>query len=377
MNGYKISWITPSCYVDVDLPIVNQLRKDYDINWIVVLEPNSSDDVIKYIEDVIKDRKGIQIDYRIQYHRLRSLKNLSFVYNIIKAAKKTKPSVIYTSEYAMPYGLVLYKMFLPLKKTVAACHNVTTPKGANNEHFAKFYTDRWLKTFLNIQTFSKSQCNVLISKYTGKNVLMSYLAIKDYGEPTISYDNSIKTINFLMFGNIVGYKRVDLLLDAVNILVERGITNFKVTIAGNCKESWENIYQPRIKYPQYFNLLLKRIPNEDVANLFEQSHYFVMPYQDIAQSGAITVAFRYNIPVICSDIEQFKEFVNDGVTGYMFKSQDAISLADKMEWVIKNHATNYDMIRQNEQFFVNDNLSLSSIVNKYKLFFDDLCKSQN
>lgn len=31
MNGYKISWITPSCYVDVDLPIVNQLRKDYDI----------------------------------------------------------------------------------------------------------------------------------------------------------------------------------------------------------------------------------------------------------------------------------------------------------------------------------------------------------
>ena len=36
------------------------------------------------------------------------------------------------------------------------------------------------------------------------------------------------------------------------------------------------------KYPEIFELHIKRIPNEDVANLFAQSHYFVMPYQDIS-----------------------------------------------------------------------------------------------
>lgn len=377
MNKKRISWITPSCYVDVDLPIVNQLKKDYDIYWIVVLQPKTSENTINYIEEGLDDKDGIRIDYKIQNYRLRSIKNLCFVYKLIRMAKEVSPSVIYTSEYAMPYGVLLYKMFLPLKKTVAACHNVSTPKGASNEKFARFYTNMWLRTFLNIQTFSKSQCKVLESKYNGKNVLMSYLAIKDYGEPSVTLDKSSKVISFLMFGNIVEYKRVDILLDAVNLLVERGITDFKVTIAGNCKESWEQKYQPRIKYPKYIDLIIKRIPNEDVADLFATSHYFIMPYQDIAQSGAITVAFRYNIPVICSDIEQFKEFVNDGVTGYMFKSQYACSLADKMEWVIKNHNKDYDRVRQNEQQFVNDNLSLSSIVDKYKKYFDNICSNQN
>lgn len=373
----RISWITPSCYVDVDLPIVNQLKKDFDICWIVVLQPNTSENTIKYIEDGLDNKDGVHIYYEMQNYRLLSIKNLRFVYKLIRMAKKASPSVIYTSEYAMPYGVFLYKMFLPLKKTVAACHNVSTPKGATNEKFARLYTNMWLSTFRNIQTFSKSQCNVLNSKYSGKNVLMSYLAIKDYGEPSASLEKPSKVISFLMFGNIVEYKRVDILLDAVNLLVERGITDFSVTIAGNCKESWNQKYQPRIKYPQYINLKIKRIPNEEVADLFATSHYFVMPYQDIAQSGAITVAFRYNIPVICSDIEQFKEFVNDGITGYMFNSQDANSLADKMEWAIKNHSMNYDRIRLNEQQFVKDNLSLLYIVDKYKKYFDNLCTSQN
>ena len=365
----KISWITPTCYVDVDLPIINKLQVVYDIHWFVILQPKDGENTKAYIEKVLGKEKLVRIFYMWQKHRIRSIKNLFFIYNLIYKAKSVKPAVYYTSEYAQPVGVLLYKWLLPLNKTIAACHNVTTPKGANNEKFARFYTDKWLSTFKNIQTFSRNQYNALVSKYKNKNVLMAYLALKDYGEPTKVPQK--EGITFLVFGNIIRYKRIDLLLKAVNILNKRGVTDFKVKIAGNCK-NWETDYAPLIECPERYDLNIRRIPNEAVADLFAESDYFVMPYQDIAQSGAITVAFRYNIPVLCSDIDQFSEFVKDGITGFVFKNQDEKSLADKMEWILKNHQQVYKSIKLNEQEFVDENLSLKTIVSQYIKFIDKL-----
>lgn len=367
----RISWITPTCYVDVDLYIIKELCFQYNIHWIVILQPKDGINTQQYIETTLGVNNNIKITYVWQKNRLRSLKNIKFIWDFIQLAKSTTPDIIYISEYAQPFGILLYKFLLPINKTIAACHNVTTPKGAQQEKFAKFYTNLWLKTFVNIQTFSKSQCKVLQQRYKGKNILMSYLALKDYGVPTITKKNDENIIRFLVFGNIVKYKRIDLLLKAANILYEKGIKGFKIRIAGNCKE-WDQQYAPIIKYPELFDLQIKRIPNEDVANLFVDSDYFVMPYQDIAQSGAITVAFRYNIPVICSDIEQFKEFIVNGETGFTFESQNASDLADKMEWIIKNHSSIYNTIKNNQQKFVDNNFSIKTIINKYISYINNL-----
>ena len=369
MGKKKISWITPTCYIDVDLPIIKEFQSVYDIHWFVILQPRDGENTKAYIENVLGEEKIVRIYYMWQKHRVRSMKNLFFIYNLIREAKSVKPTVYYTSEYAQPVGVLLYKWLLPLNRIIAACHNVTTPKGANNEKFARFYTDKWLSTFKNIQTFSRNQYNALVSKYKNKNVLMAYLALKDYGEPTKVPQK--EGITFLVFGNIIRYKRIDLLLKAVNILNKRGVTDFKVKIAGNCK-NWETDYAPLIECPERYDLDIRRIPNEAVADLFAESDYFVMPYQDIAQSGAITVAFRYNIPVLCSDIDQFSEFVKDGITGFVFKNQDEKSLADKMEWILKNHQQVYKSIKLNEQEFVDENLSLKTIVSQYIKFIDKL-----
>lgn len=367
----RISWITPTCYVDVDLYIIKELCSQYNIHWIIILQPKDGVNTQQYIERTLGMYKNLNISYIWQKHRLRSFKNLKFVWDFIELAKSTKPDFIYTSEYAPPFGFILYKLLLPLNKTIVACHNVTTPEGAQNEKFAKLYTHLWLKTFTNIQTFSKSQCQILQQKYKGKNVLMSYLALKDYGAPTITPKRSDNIIRFLVFGNIVKYKRIDLLLKAANILYEKGIKGFTIRIAGNCKE-WNEQYAPIIKYPELFDLQIKRIPNEDVANLFADCDYFVMPYQDIAQSGAITVAFRYNLPVLCSNIEQFKEFVIDGETGFTFQNKNEFDLADKMEWIIKNHSSIYETVKNKQQLFTTKNLSIETIVNKYISYINKL-----
>lgn len=365
----KICWITGDYFLDTDIIAVRNLCSFYDINWIVVINRNAT---IDYEDFVKKSLGGLKVSLSFVYlqQRSRSMKIIATYYNLIRDMKAFRPDIYYLSFLGMPYALLMYKLMLPLKQCIIPCHNVTTPKGAKKEGFARIYTSLWLSAFKNIQVFSKGQYYKLVEKYSGKNVLYTPMAIKDYGEPTFKIDKmTAPVIRFLFFGNIVEYKRLDVLIEAANILAEKGMA-FKVRIAGACK-NWLK-YQQLIKHPEVFELMIERIPNENVANLFADSHYFVMPYQDIAQSGAITVAFRYNLPVLCSDILQFKEFVKDGDTGFVFKSKDPLDLSARMKWLIENHKNIYHSICAKEKQFVDENFSLDAIVCKYKSYIDKI-----
>lgn len=373
MNKKKISWITPDCFIDVDLPIINILSKEYFIDWQIVIEKNKKIDYELYVNSVLGENSNVFVSYCYLNHRLRNPHNIINLIHIVNKAKAFAPDLYYISAAMHPYGTLIYRLMLPKRKVVIACHNVSTPKGANSEKVTERLTNMWIRCFNNIQVFSKSQETVLKEKVSGKNILTAYLALKDYGEPTVKTDKEREGVfRFLSFGNIVTYKRIDLLIEAANILYDRGVKNFRVRIAGCCNCNWDNIYAPLIKHPEIFELMIKRIPNEDVANLFADSHVFVMPYQDIAQSGAITVAFRYNVITLVSDIPQFKEFVKNGITGLTFKSENVIDLADKMQWCIENRDMLLKKMAINQKDFVGKELSLSSIVAKYKNYFEQL-----
>lgn len=368
----KISWITPDYYLDVDLPIIDKLRKFYIIKWVIVISRNASmADNKELVNHTLTNKNDLLITYiKLEHHSI-SPQIWQDYYKIVAEAKAFNPDIYYLSLYGMPHALLFYKLLLPIDKCVAACHNVTTPKGAKWEKIARIYTHCWLSHFKNIQVFSKGQYNKLVAKYHGKNILMAPLALKDYGEPKEMPDKlHAYPIRFLFFGNILEYKRVDLLIEAANNLARKGYSNFKVRIAGACQE-WEK-YRNLIEYPEYFELHIKRIPNENVADLFADSHYFVMPYQDIAQSGAITVAFRYNLPTITSNIEQFKEFVTDNETGLMFESKNPDALATAMQYAIDHHADIYSSLCDKQKEFVHRELSIESIVKKYVDYFNRL-----
>lgn len=367
-----ISWITDDCFVDVDLPIIAELSKDYTIYWQVIFFLNDGKELQYYIKSILSNFKNVQVSYIVVNHKPWALRVIPVYISIIKNAKMYNPDYYYVSCYAAPYGALLYKLLLPLKKTVAVCHNVSTPKGANQEAYAKFYTHIWLSTFKNIQVFSQNQKNILSAKYRGKNVLKAPLAIKDYGDPKIkNIREDQKNITFLFFGIIAEYKRVDLLINAACLLYEQGTRNFKVIIAGKCNV-WIEKYKPLIKYPKLFDLRIERIANEDVADLFAASDYFVMPYQDIAQSGAITVAFRYRLPVIASDIPQFKEFLNSGEDSLSFKCGDYEALALQMKVVIDGGEDLKNSFVRNQMNYVERYFSISTISKKYKQFLETL-----
>jgi glycosyltransferase involved in cell wall biosynthesis len=175
---------------------------------------------------------------------------------------------------------------------------------------------------------------------------------------------------FLNFGIIRDYKRVDTLINAAIIAKEKTNIPFKIRIAGRC-DNWTH-YQRMIKFPEIFELKIGQVPNNEVPELFNTSHYFVLPYQDIAQSGALTVALNYNLPIIASRLPSFEEFIEDGKTGFLIKPASIEDLSEKIIFILHNHDKIYPELRISLKKFVDDNLKKETIAERYVDFFKDI-----
>lgn len=364
----KICWITSSFLLDVDIPIVPDLQVDFDIDWIVLTTSSNYDGDKALIEAKGCYKYRLVIDGGVFIHP----KKFFFYRKLIKEIKTHNYDLYYFDFLGMPYFIPLVQMMLPKEKCIIAAHNVKTPKGARYYWLAKPYMDYVVNVYHNFQVFSINQLDLLKSLNSKANILYAPLCLKDYGKPTVEKDKL--PITFLFFGNIVEYKRVDLLLEATKILEKKGVTDFKVQISGYCRQDkWESKYAPLMKGLKNVSIDIRRIPNEEIPNLFEKSHYFVMPYQDIAQSGAMTVALCYNIPIIASELDTFKEFMNGEDDGYFFKMGSAVLLAETMQKAIEEYNTHYTNMRISQAELVKEKLSTDAILNQYRQYIDKLC----
>lgn len=361
----RICWITATYFLDVDLPIVPKLMDTYSIDWKIVTSTKQTESDRKYINS----QTNRQFELLVCDNKFYSFKLYSFYKKLILDIKEHNYAWIYfdISDYFFLFPLV--KKYLGNHNVTVATHNVSIPKGARLPFLAKLSMSYINRNFKYFQVFSKNQQKVLEQRTGNVDIFYCPLMLKDYGNKN-GFEKS-GDVRFLFFGNIIPYKRLDLLLRAVNVLKVRGISNFKVNICGNCrKEVWEQKYQPLIKYKDIINCDIRRIPNELVSSYFNSNDYFVMPYQDIAQSGAMTVALNYNMPIIASDLDTFNEFITHKYNGFLFEPGNHVALADAMEWAIKNSDKDYNELKVNLQQMVDDTLSESKIVSKYLDYFN-------
>ena len=361
----KITWVTGDCFIDVDLPVIPKLSKKFAIQWFIILGKNSTINYDQLLKDNLKCSNALLKIIKLK-NRIRSPFLILEYFNLVLKLKGEKADLYYIDMSGMPYFLPLLRLFLGSKKVIIATHNVSTPDGAANMKIAKLYMKFILAAFENFHVFSENQKNVLEKIYSYKKILYVPLALKNYGN---SNRNKNDLITFLNFGIIRDYKRVDVLIEAANLAYEKTNQKFLVKIAGDCK-NWD-CYKSLIKYPFLFDLRIESIPNEEVAELFESSHYFVLPYQDIAQSGSLTVALNYNLPVLASKLDSFSEFIIDGKTGFLFKVASVKALSDLMIDILKNHETIYPVLKLHQKEFVDEFFGIDEIINKYSNFFNN------
>jgi len=135
----------------------------------------------------------------------------------------------------------------------------------------------------------------------------------------------------LFFGNIDYYKGLDILIESLLILNKERNCNYKVLIAGNSKspeytaQVLEKAADPRLK--GCIDAKIQYIPDEDVELYFMASDCIVLPYRNIYQSGVIFMAYTFGLPLIVTDVGNFRNDVIEGKTGFLVKPEDPEDLA--------------------------------------------------
>jgi glycosyltransferase involved in cell wall biosynthesis len=143
----------------------------------------------------------------------------------------------------------------------------------------------------------------------------------------------------LFFGMIKKVKNLDLLLLAMPEIIKR---NSKVIllIAGKPWKDDFSYYQEiidRLKIHNNCVLNIKFIAHQDVKHYYCATDIVILPYKEIYQSGVLMMSLCFGKPVVISDLDSFKEIVNDQETALFFKSGDISSLSNVINSALENH----------------------------------------
>jgi glycosyltransferase involved in cell wall biosynthesis len=175
----------------------------------------------------------------------------------------------------------------------------------------------------------------LISKGVDKNKIhvMPHFDYK-YLLDSKSYPDSLDEY-VLLFGKIKPYKGIDIFLKASRIARKKIGNKFKIIIAGKGDMSYlDPVF--RNNNAEYIQVLNKYIPDSEISNLFRNAKFLVLPYTDASQSGIIPLAYTFSKPVIVSNVGSIAEYVDEGITGWIFEVGDIDQLANRIIEMYQN-----------------------------------------
>lgn len=360
MTNKKILWFTADCFIDVDRQLVPYLREfsDYEIRWVVLQSLNGA-------------KVPMHEDYEILNfsYRGKDIRTFFQVNHFIKQIKASQFDLIYSDALGLMYytALLHQKGKVPL---VHAAHNVNPypvwPMGLRME---VKYIFSLCKHF---QIFSKHTARWFKEHYPKKSFFYAPMVVKDFGKvQTDKYKVDEKKVNLLFFGNVVGNKRLDLLIDAVKELPKEVQEKVHLNICGNCRMNKE-VFLQQIGDCKCISTYFKRIPDEEIPELFTKHQFFMLPYQDVAQSGPHMIAYNYNLPVIASDIDGFAERVEDGKNGFLFHVNDKESLKKAIMKAASMSPDKYQRMKNDLKEYVRGNYSLEMVSKRYVGYFNDI-----
>ena len=172
---------------------------------------------------------------------------------------------------------------------------------------------------------------------------------------------SDKTI-LLFFGMIKKVKGLEVLLQSFKQVIDKN-PDTVLLIAG---KPWKNdfaIYQQIIDQEHLTkNIILhtKFIQHSDVEHYFCASDLVVLPYKKIYQSGVLMMTLSYLRPALVSDLPPLKDVIIDNKTGFIFKSEDAYDLAEKLNFILSDKES-LDRVQTNGARLVNEKFGWDEI----------------
>ena len=197
-------------------------------------------------------------------------------------------------------------------------------------------------------TNSKSQEASLKQRYPEKRIFYHPFPslvtnIVKNGDDVPGELNGLNKPFILFFGRIEEYKGVSLLYQVFSSTPEFK-SNYNLVIAGKGTNT-------DVHNGDNVIFLNRYIKDTEVAYLFRNAKAVVYPYISATQSGVLTLAFYFGTPILASDVPFFKELIEDGKNGTLFRSGDKIMLQKKLAQLLSSDTS--DIIHNEKEYYRN------------------------
>lgn len=282
------------------------------------------------------------------------------LFGLFKFIKKNKIDTIYIPMRQHWTFLVIYFAKKLNIKTILTCHDPALHLGEESKILNKVLT--WeIRHSNQIITLTECVKNSLVTLSNIESEIISVIphaAFKFSKEPNSS-QIAFKERNLLFFGRILDYKGLDLFLLALKELQNRG-KEYKASIYGN-----GDIQKYIDLTKSVDNLVIENrwIADDEIDIIFSSHGALILPYKEASQSGPITIAFDYAMPVITTPLEGLKEQIGFGERGVISKSLKPVDIANAIELLFSSNES-FETYSNNAIQHVHNELSWSSSARK-------------
>ena len=154
--------------------------------------------------------------------------------------------------------------------------------------------------------------------------------------PSAARDNAVPHILFL--SNLIVSKGVYVLLDALKILKDKGYNFVCDFVGGETKEINASIFAREVEKRQLNEIAIYhgRKYGNDKEVFFNKADIFTQPTYDDCFPLTLLEAMQHKLPIVSTEVGAVPDEIDDGITGMIAKSRDAVDLAEKLEQLLSD-----------------------------------------
>lgn len=259
---------------------------------------------------------------------------------VFKQLAVFKPDVVYLAMTAKGVGFYKDMLVVCITKFFKAQLVI---------HFHnKGVSDNETKTLDNLfyKMVFKNTKVILLSKYllpdikkyiNEENVYYCPNGIPSVTSQAIEKSKKSDIVQILFLSNLIKSKGVMILLNALSILKGKGV-NFRCNFVGGIGDISESIFLDtvsKLELEANVKYLGKKFGNEK-NTVFNNSDIFVLPTFSDCFPLVLLEASQYRLSIISTFEGAIPEIIEDGYNGFLVPEKDAITLAEKLELLIKD-----------------------------------------
>ncbi|WP_417558684.1 glycosyltransferase [Mesoflavibacter zeaxanthinifaciens] len=334
--------------------LVKQFRQNKEVTEVVLLTDKT---------DGEKDLEFTEAGCKITVKECWEFNSYKNIVSVTKAINDTKPdSVLFNLQFmkfgdkkvAAALGLML-PLVCRLKRipNIVLLHNILEEVDLGSAGFTTnkimqkvygFIGSTLTRLILQADTVAvtmQKYVDILESKYNANNVtLIPHGTFEVAEEP--NYQTPEGPMQIMTFGKFGTYKKVEGMIEAVELVRERTGLDLEVVIAGTdnpnvpgylakVEEDYKHV--PQVRFTGY-------VEEEDVPVIFNESAVVVFPYTSTTgSSGVLHQAGSYGKAVVMPDLGDLALLVKDeGYQGEFFEPTSVESLANAIEAIVVNDA---------------------------------------